>query len=240
MALSYRLPGFEGPLDLLLQLIAKHKLDILDIPISTLLEQYLAQMQAMRQADMEIASEFLEMAARLVYWKTISLLPRREEEAQAIQEELAGQLLEYRAYRQAAGWLTQQWEEPICRAPAEFPPENAYRRRHAPEEIQLAYAQAVARGKRFSPPPIEGFSGVIRRAVSVPAKAVALLRRIRREKRVEYASLFREGQGKEEQIAVFLAVLELIKGRRIRIHDTRAGSFLTAAGKKDGNAERDG
>ena len=77
--LSYKLETFEGPLDLLLYLITKNKLDICDIQISELLDQYMEQINAMQEADMDIASEFLEMAARLVYMKTVSLLPKHEE-----------------------------------------------------------------------------------------------------------------------------------------------------------------
>ena len=76
---SYKLEVFEGPLDLLLSLISKHKLDIYDIPISELVDQYMDYVRKMQEADMDVASEFLEMAARLVYMKTVSLLPSQEE-----------------------------------------------------------------------------------------------------------------------------------------------------------------
>ena len=75
-ALSYKLEVFEGPLDLLLTLISKNKLNIYDIPIAELLEQYMAQIEAMQAADLDVASEFLEMAARLVHIKSVSLLPK--------------------------------------------------------------------------------------------------------------------------------------------------------------------
>ena len=80
--LSFQLENFEGPLDLLLYLISKHKLNILDIPIVELLSQYMGAIQAMREADMDVTSEFVEMASRLVYLKTVSLLPRHEEAEQ--------------------------------------------------------------------------------------------------------------------------------------------------------------
>lgn len=80
-AISYKLDVFEGPLDLLLHLISKHKIDINDIPILLLVEQYLDYVRQMKEENMEVASEFLEMAARLIYIKTVSLLPVHEEEA---------------------------------------------------------------------------------------------------------------------------------------------------------------
>ena len=79
MKMSFKLEVFEGPLDLLLHLIAKHKLNINDIPIMILVEQYLNYISDMAEQDMEVAGDFLEMAARLIYIKTVSLLPRKEE-----------------------------------------------------------------------------------------------------------------------------------------------------------------
>ena len=92
--LSYKLPDFEGPLDLLLHLIAKNKLQISEVRISSLLDQYLEQIEQMQAANLDVASEFLEMASRLVYIKTVYLLPKHEE-AEALEKELVGQLLEY-------------------------------------------------------------------------------------------------------------------------------------------------
>ena len=93
--LEYHLQVFDGPLDLLLALIAKNKLDIYDIPIAELLDQYLEQIALMREADMDVASEFLEMAARLVQIKAASLLPQHEQDEEDPRAELTGQLLEY-------------------------------------------------------------------------------------------------------------------------------------------------
>ena len=100
--LNYKLDAFEGPLDLLLLLISKNKIDIYDIKISLLLDQYLEQISKMEEQDMDIASEFLEMASRLVYIKSVMLLPKYEEEAQELKRELQGQLIEYQQCREAA------------------------------------------------------------------------------------------------------------------------------------------
>ena len=91
--ISYKLPVFEGPMDLLLHLINKHKLNIYDIPILELVEQYVAAVRQMQEDEnLEVTSEFLEMAARLVYLKTVSLLPVHEE-ADQLKKELTGELL---------------------------------------------------------------------------------------------------------------------------------------------------
>ena len=88
MQISYKLEAYEGPLDLLLQLIQKNKLNIYDIPIVELLQQYMETIQAWQQADLDIATEFLEMAARLVQIKAAMLLPQHEEEADEMRETL--------------------------------------------------------------------------------------------------------------------------------------------------------
>ena len=100
-ALQYKISDFEGPLDMLLQLIAKHKMDICDIEIAVLLEQYMEQIKDMQSGQMEVSSEFLEMASRLVYIKSVSLLPKHEE-AQELKKELEGQLIEYQECRKMA------------------------------------------------------------------------------------------------------------------------------------------
>ena len=94
--LSFKIAEVEGPLDLILQLISKHKLNIYDIEITKLLEQYLAYMEEVQSQELEIASEFLEMASRLVYIKSVSLLPKHEELEEQLKRELTGQLIEYR------------------------------------------------------------------------------------------------------------------------------------------------
>ena len=87
--LSFRVSEeYEGPLDLILALISKHKLNIWEIEISSLLEQYMAYIRARQEQDLEVASEFLEMASRLVYIKTVSLLPKYEEEKEKAKAEL--------------------------------------------------------------------------------------------------------------------------------------------------------
>lgn len=93
--LNYKIDVFEGPMDLLLHLISKHKLNINDIPIVELVNQYLDYVRQMQEQDFDIAGEFLEMAARLIYIKTVSLLPRHEE-AEILKKNLPENLLNIR------------------------------------------------------------------------------------------------------------------------------------------------
>ena len=101
---QFKLDMFEGPLDLLLHLISKHKLNIHDIQISLLLEQYLEYIHELDHEDLEDAADFLEMAARLIYIKTVSLLPH-DEEAAELKKELEGRLIEYSQCKLLAGIL---------------------------------------------------------------------------------------------------------------------------------------
>ena len=102
--LTFKLNTFEGPLDLLLHLISKHKLNLYDIPVLELVDQYLQYLREMREMDMDVTSEFLEMAARLIHMKTVMLLPKHEE-SEELKKELTGQLLEYQLCREIAGQL---------------------------------------------------------------------------------------------------------------------------------------
>ena len=101
MAIPVKLPVFEGPLDLLLTLISKHKMNILDIEIITIINQYLEIINAAQAQDLDIASDFIDMAARLVYLKSVYLLPK-DEEGEKLKAELQGQLIEYSQAKLAA------------------------------------------------------------------------------------------------------------------------------------------
>ena len=216
--LSYKLGVFEGPVDLLLTLIAKNKLNIYDIPITLLLEQYMEQIERMQSENLDIASEFLEMAARLVHIKSVSLLPKREEE-EALRRELTGQLLEYQQCRETAEKLRAMVSfDRLVRPQSKIPADHAYKRHHAPEEMLAAYLSAMGRKRRLAPPTAEAFSGIVAKpVVSVASQIVFVLRSLWKRRRVPFRELFRGKRDSSERIAAFLAVLELVKGRRLRV-----------------------
>ena len=216
--LSYKLEVFEGPLDLLLTLIAKNKLNIYDIPITLLLEQYMEQIERMQSENLDIASEFLEMAARLVHIKSVSLLPKREEE-EALRRELTGQLLEYQQCSETAEKLRAMVSfDRLVRPQSKIPADHAYKRHHAPEEMLAAYLSAMGRKRRLAPPTAEAFSGIVAKpVVSVASQIVFVLRSLWKRRRVPFRELFRGKRDSSERIAAFLAVLELVKGRRLRV-----------------------
>ena len=217
--LSYKLNVFEGPLDLLLNLIAKNKLNIYDIPIAELLEQYMAQIHEMQAADMDVASEFLEMAARLVHIKSVSLLPKKEEEA-ALKQELTGQLLEYQQCKEAAMRLRERFSlDGIVRAQADIPADLTYKRHHKPQELLSAYLSMLGKKKPPEPQkPEDTISKLItRRVASVASKFVFVLRSLWKKRHVSLKELFRGKNDPSERVAAFLAVLELVKDKRLRV-----------------------
>ena len=217
--LFYKLDVFEGPLDLLLNLIAKNKLNIYDIPIAELLEQYMAQIHEMQAADMDVASEFLEMAARLVHIKSVSLLPKKEEEA-ALKQELTGQLLEYQQCKEAAMRLRERFSlDGIVRAQADIPADLTYKRHHKPQELLSAYLSMLGKKKPPEPrKPEDTISKLItRRVVSVASQIVFVLRSLWKKRQVSLKELFRGKNDPSERVAAFLAVLELVKDKRLRV-----------------------
>lgn len=217
--LSYKLDVFEGPLDLLLNLIAKNKLNIYDIPIAELLEQYMAQIHEMQAADMDVASEFLEMAARLVHIKSVSLLPKKEEEA-ALKQELTGQLLEYQQCKEAVMRLRERFSlDGIVRAQADIPADLTYKRHHKPQELLSAYLSMLGKKKPPEPQkPEDTISKLItRRVVSVASQIVFVLRSLWKKRHVSLKELFRGKNDPSERVAAFLAVLELVKDKRLRV-----------------------
>lgn len=218
-ALQYKLPVFEGPLDLLLTLISKNKLNIYDIEISVLLEQYTEQIKKMQDEQIDIASEFLEMASRLVYIKSTMLLPKHEEEAEELKKELTGQLLEYQECKKIAAVMAKAVSfDNFCREPSQTDYDMTYSRVHNPIVLHDAYIRAAGKGKRRLPPPTEAFKGIVaRRIVPVGSKIVHVLRLLRRNGVCEYSRLFDASKDKSELVATFLAVLELVKGKRIRV-----------------------
>lgn len=216
----YKLPEFEGPLDLLLYLISKHKLDIYNIQISLLLEQYMEHIENMEKLDMDLSSEFLEMAARLVYIKTVSLLPKNEE-VNELKRELEGQLIEYKECKEMSQILKNMIKfNTFVREPVNLKFDNEYSRNHSIEELLSSYVRVIDRNGRNLPPKKERFAEIVsRHIISVASKVIHILRKLWNNKEIEYESIYDCVKEKSELVATFLAVLELIKCKRIKIEE---------------------
>ena len=218
-SISYKIEGFEGPLDLLLQLIAKNKLNIYDIPLPSLVDQYLEQIELFKAEEMEIESEFLEMAARLLYIKTVSLLPKHEE-AVRLKEELTGELLEYMVCKQIAAKLSamQGGFDRFVRSPDEPEPDKTYELIHQKDVMYLSYLSAVGRGQRKLPPSTAPFTKIVaKKIVAVSTKIVFVIRNLWTGGSKKLGSLYKTAHSRSELVATFLAVLELCKANRIRV-----------------------
>lgn len=218
-SISYKIEGFEGPLDLLLQLIAKNKLNIYDIPLTSLVDQYLEQIELFKAEEMEIESEFLEMAARLLYIKTVNLLPKNEE-AVRLKEELTGELLEYMVCKQIAAKLSamQGGFDRFVRLPDEPEPDKTYELIHQKDVMYLSYLSAVGRGQRKLPPSTAPFTKIVaKKIVAVSTKIVFVIRDLWTGGSKKLGSLYKTAHSRSELVATFLAVLELCKANRIRV-----------------------
>lgn len=216
---SFQVREYEGPLDLILALISQHQLDIYDINITDLLDQYMDYIRTLQEHKLEVASEFLEMASRLVYIKTKSLLPRYEEEEDP-RAELQSQLLEYQSCKEAAAMLRlrDQGYAVFTRSPMPLEIDPTYRRRHAVEELFQSYWSAVGKGRRRLPPKDAVFSPLVTKpVVSVTSRILHLLRGFYKKSTVRLRAVWEESRDRSELIATFLAVLELIKAKRVRL-----------------------
>ena len=218
--LSFHLPVFDGPMDLLLHLIAKHKLNIHDIEISVLLEQYLLYMQQCAEQDYELAGEFLAMAAKLIWMKTAALLPRPEE-AEAVKKELEGALIEYSICKIAAGNLRERWLGDVLfvRKPAALPVDMTYRRTHDASLLVQVYLNMGLKklpqdGEKNVGEKIHAVVQMHHQVTSVASKVVYLLRQFLTAENVRMADLFDGLTRKTDRVALFLAVLELTKSGR--------------------------
>lgn len=218
--ISYKLDVFEGPMDLLLHLITKHKLNIYDIQIVTLVEQYIDYVRRMQEEDMYVAADFLEMAARLVYLKSVSLLPVYTE-AEELKQELQGELIEYRDMKILAGKLSENTDgfNTFIRTPEKIDPDQTYKRLHDTQELFNAYVAAAGRKLRQLPPPIEAFREiVVKKVVSVGSRISKIFNKLSKMgAKTKFDSLFDDAESRSEIVATFLALLELTKSKNIMV-----------------------
>ena len=223
---TFRLEGFEGPLDLLLHLIQKNELDILNIPISLITEQYLEYLQLMKVLNLDLAGEYLLMASTLLHIKSRMLLPKssegEEEEEEDPRAELVRRLLEYRKYKNAA---LEMEKRPLLDRDVFIrlsPPEPEEEPEEERIEVNLfelleAFRQVLERVKS------ETVHEVILEHMSVEAKIEEILALLGKENRsMAFHRLFPEQASRKVVVITLLAILELVKMKRIRIFQLAA------------------
>ena len=240
-AFRVALPNFEGPLDLLLHLIREHRVDILDIPISLITEKYLEYLERMRELDLDIASEFLVMAATLAHLKSRLLVPRADEvgghtgDAELAQEdardpraELVRRLLEYQKYKDAAEQLARQ--DILDREV--FPRRVAVEAVPIPdEEVGLVefsvykLIEALDRVLEKLAPKLQ--HEVVRERVTLSEAILLVVERLRRSGGPTYfEALFEGARTRHEIVITFLALLEMCKRRLLVVSQEDGGDIL--------------
>lgn len=227
--LSFRLEIFEGPLDLLLGLIAKNKVNIYDIPIAVILDQYMDYINQMELFNLEVASEFIVMAAQLMVIKSRLLLPKISEDEEDPRQELVDLLIEYKRAKQAAEILHEleftysgRFEKPPC-VIEETDEDKKYRFTHELEVLTSAYRRVYERNLELleARENVGKLDNLIKttRHVSVNEKIKYVLDRLINVGNCKFAGLFEHAESRNEIVATFMAVLELIKSKRIMVED---------------------
>lgn len=225
--LNIRLEQYEGPLDLLLALISKHKIDIFDIPISELCAQYMEYLDAMRTMNMEIASDFIWMASELMLIKSKMLLPKHEDEEDP-RKILVDALLEHQRAKLAAEFLQKQstlYFDRFTKDPDEI--DVTYERLHTVSLLTEAFKRINERMSQLPVNTVELFERIeTERFHTVEGKIVHLLRFMYDEKSRTLLELFCDCKSRAEIIATFLALLELVKAGRIILLKDKKDLYL--------------
>lgn len=238
MRFRVQLDMFSGPLDLLWYLVRKHELDILDIPIATVTEQYLEMITVLEQIDVNAVGDFLEVASRLMEIKSKLMLPRHEEiEAEETiedpRQDMVQRLLEYKKYKDAASMLehrSQEWQQRYARRGNDLPTTRVDPSEQAIQEVELwdlvsAFSRVIRDNAaaqpsaiRYDDTPIETYMDRIRE-------------RLASEPRIAFTSLFdhsllddadtnaadRQAMAKSQLVGIFLAILELIRHHQVKV-----------------------
>jgi segregation and condensation protein A len=250
-----RLEKFEGPLDLLLFLIKKEEIDIYDIPISVITEQYLAYIGVLEFLNLELAGEFLVMAATLMRLKARMLLPREsadDEEIEDPRKDLVQQLLEYQQFKQAASdFEAMEYQRKMLFTRPELEWEGA----EPPEEMDYNLFDLIVALKHVLDRAKERPMEIAVEEISIEEKMDYLRERIQPGQRAPFGDLFEEGADATEIIVTFLALLELLRLGTFKIRQTKsfgsihiyrkkprakkAAKAAKAQEKEDGGAEED-
>lgn len=232
---------FDGPLDLILHLLSKNKIEIRDIQISQLLDQYLEWMDRREKLNLEVASEFVTMAAHLVYIKTRMLLSIDDEEAASEMELLMAALEEHqhhesylkiKAVSDQMGSRYEYGRDYMTKQPEPVKTERTYQYVHEAGDLLAAVRAVLARVDNKLPPPVQAFEGIVgREPYPVADKARSILDRLIQFGVTRFRALFRTNRSRSEIVATFLAVLELCRANRVRLAGTAEDCTVSSTGE---------
>ena len=227
---SEEMEDFEGPLDVIFLLLSKNKIEIQDVSIAAILEQYLAYLDEMKRLDMEIASEFITMASHLMLIKTKMLLSAAEQaEAQSELDVLRQSLIERQRkeaieqIRMSVAWLEPRNEIGRClftKEPEPLRRDQTYRYQHNVKDILLSLDEIAERNQKRLPPPTVNFKGIVgKERYPVTRKAAEVVRQLVLRGVERLKNLFKGNRSRSEIVATFLAVLELCKTNSVALED---------------------
>ncbi|MCI8478254.1 MAG: segregation/condensation protein A [Oscillospiraceae bacterium] len=239
------LEDFNGPLDLILHLLSKNKMEIKDIRITLILDQYLAWMEGRKALDLEVASSFVTMAAQLVDIKTRMLLSLHDEEALSELEQLIASLEEhqrqesYGRIKSVVPLLDQRFSgDYLTKVPEPILEERTYRYVHSRDDLRKALLNVLARTERRQPPKVSAFEGIVgREPYPVAKKAGEILHRLLRSGVTRFQALFRGSRSRSEVVATFIAVLELCKAHRLRLAGVEENCTVSCIDGREGMLE---
>lgn len=224
--LSYKLDQYEGPLDLLLTLIAKNKVNIIDISIAEICDQYIAYIEEARKMDLEIASEFITMASELMLLKSRTLLPKDEDDDSDPRAELIDTLLLYQKAKDAAKALKPLYEEyygRMIKEEDEIPPEKGFPLGLDPALLSKALNNMLNRIRLSEQAPEKYISPLIKtKIVNVEKKIADVIETLNIQGSASLFFLLKSSENKSELLATFMGILELIKQQRILIASLNA------------------
>ena len=235
---SEEMEDFDGPLDVIFLLLSKNKIEIQDVSITAILEQYLAYLDEMKRLDMEIASEFITMASHLMLIKTKMLLSAAEqEEAQNELDLLRQSLIERQRkeaieqIRTAVSWLEPRNEIGRClftKQPEPLRRDQTYRYQHDVKDLLRALDEIAERSQRRLPPPTVNFKGIAgREPYPIARKSGEVLRQLLLRGMEKLKNLFKGNKSRSEIVATFLAVLELCRTNSVTLEDDNSGENPT-------------
>ena len=234
------LEDFEGPLDLILYLLGKNKIEIQDIPITLILEQYQDYLEKRKRMDLEVASEFITMAAQLMFIKTRMLLNLEDEEAQSEMDALIKSLAErqrgeayarVRMLSERLAPLSEFGRNILTRPPEPMERGKIYEYDQEPADLVLTMQEITDRQGAPEVPPIRAFDEIVKREpYPVETKAREILRRLKEGGITRYLLLFRGSKTRSELVATFMAVLELCRSNLIRLAGSASDCTVTCDG----------
>ena len=221
--ISYSIENFTGPLDLLLFLISKHKVELWDIKIYEIIDQYLSIVSEINEETLDYSSDFVDMAARLVLMKSIALLPRQKEQPEEVKE-LIGQLIELRLAKIAADDLRTRGDliHRFTKEPVEMTIPFDYSYSFDKSALLNAYSNMISRqSTRDFAPDLRKFDEIVNKPVMpVGTKILHILRRIKRGTVKTLKNLFSGLRDKGDRVVTFLGMLELVRAGRITVSDS--------------------